>query len=185
MVLSTEYFLWYPAQITTILTHTHTQKKQNKCRQNYWPFLSASLLASFSVSLVCLGDVSSSSRPSSHSSKGLKSSSASSGIGSFDAFWKEKVHIKRKFATSTFQEILMPFVICQTLNNEALSVQDNGQRSWHLFKYLYLLKSITFKERKAPEESNVPASSSASSRHHSGKLSLSSSRLPLPDLCLL
>ncbi len=41
--------------------------------------------------------------------------------------------------------------------------------------------ALTLSERKAPEESNVPVSSSASSRHHSGKLSLSSSTLPLPD----
>lgn len=45
--------------------------------------------------------------------------------------------------------------------------------------------SHTLSERKAPEESKVPASSSASSRHHSGRLSLSSSRLPLPDRGLL
>ncbi|TNN37638.1 hypothetical protein EYF80_052195 [Liparis tanakae] len=36
-------------------------------------------------------------------------------------------------------------------------------------------------ESQAPDESKVPASSSASSRHHSGRLSLSSSKLPLPD----
>lgn len=142
-----------------------------------WPFRSASLLASVSVSLVSLGWQSSSSRPSSHTSKGLNSISASSKIGSLEAFWYYKE--KRKQKNNTLLKIrhtcpLKPLVFWSQLKLV---------KSCHLSVY-WFLHEITLSERNAPDESKVPASSSASSRHHSGRLSLSSSRLPLPDLGL-
>lgn len=73
------------------------------CKNRDWPFRSASLLASVSVSLVSLGWQSSSSRPSSHTSKGLNSISASSKIGSLEAFCYYEG--KRKKKKNTFENL--------------------------------------------------------------------------------